>query len=584
MPKAPKSQRLKYVSRKFAAPEKKVDPVRIGSTSDKSSVERPENVFPQTKKEREKARHDKWIQKFNLSNPPDVIKKTKTKKKKKSQRMDVEETLMFSTASLKDSIQAIDIRQNSESQSQVKKSNSQSPPSARTKAARKNIASSYFRRELVKTVANEEHLATIVMPHVSADTFEIILKCIYGGDVDLENMDNRLIFDLMLSADELEFKELSEKLETLFIEEKSHWLLTSFFLVYKSVFNKVDRFKRLENFCIDIIVKYPNIMFDSSEFIFINESALVSLLKRNDLEIEEIKIWDKVIEWGVAQNPGLPSKLEEWTEVNFMSLKITLQRCLPYIRYFQLSTDDVARKLLPYRKILGKQLWCDIMMNLISPDDPIESLILPARKSTNTPMLQRRIKSTILSDEHAAEISSWIDRNPITYPTSDIPYEFQLILRGSRDGFDPQTFWNMSHGHAFTVIVVKVERTGEILGGYNPLTWDQTSNGYKATDDSFIFSLKSGKLQNSILSRVRDHNLAVLYRHPNFQNSYGPYFGGCSELHLFHNRGRIGSCSNQTDCYERPIRRLKRSDEYFNIVDYEVFAVSRKVTYSESWG
>ncbi|CAG8743493.1 15720_t:CDS:1, partial [Acaulospora colombiana] len=43
------------------------------------------------------------------------------------------------------------------------------------------------------------------------------------------------------------------------------------------------------------------------DFVSLRESALISLIKRNDLQMEEIKIWEKVIQWGIAKNPTLPS-------------------------------------------------------------------------------------------------------------------------------------------------------------------------------------------------------------------------------------------------------------------------------------
>ena len=85
--------------------------------------------------------------------------------------------------------------------------------------------------------------------------------------------------------------------------------------------------------------------------------------------------------------------------------------------------------------------------------------------------------STIINKEHVAELSSWIDRRSTAYSFANIPYEFQLILRGSRDGFHPKTFWNMCHGYAGTIVVAKVSGTDEIVGGYNPLAWDNSTTG-----------------------------------------------------------------------------------------------------------
>ncbi|RHZ87215.1 hypothetical protein Glove_38g40 [Diversispora epigaea] len=194
--------------------------------------------------------------------------------------------------------------------------------------------------------------------------------------------------------------------------------------------------KDLKIFCNDIITKYPNIIFDAEDFISLQESNLETLFKRDDLRLEESKIWEYTI----------------------------------------------------YKKILDIQLWEDIMQHLISPNQPIKSIILPSRSvllvQELPPVHLKEPFSTIIFNDHAAEISSWIDRKRITYSSTDYPYEFQLILRGTRDGFAPQTFWR-------TVVIIKVKGSDEILGGYNPLTWDNASSSiYKETRDSFIFSLK----------------------------------------------------------------------------------------------
>ncbi|RHZ65607.1 hypothetical protein Glove_313g42 [Diversispora epigaea] len=59
------------------------------------------------------------------------------------------------------------------------------------------------------------------------------------------------------------------------------------------------------------------------------------------------------------------------------------------------------------------------------------------------------------------------------------PYEFKLSVLRSRDEFDAKTIYNICDKVANTVIILKVKDTGEILGGYNPLEWDNTNNQLK---------------------------------------------------------------------------------------------------------
>ncbi|RHZ87623.1 hypothetical protein Glove_33g165 [Diversispora epigaea] len=428
---------------------------------------------------------------------------------------------------------------------------------------------------------NENNIKIITKPSISSKIFDVILKYIYGGIVNLEKVETRFIFDLMLMANEFELTELSNELETILIEDKASWLKTHFSLVYRSIFVK-ENFKNLESFCNDIVVKYPNLIFDSSDFTSLPESALLSLLKRDDLQMKEVEIWDYVIKWGIAQNSTPPTNLGDWTKENFSTLKTTLQHCLPHIRYFHITIIEIYDKIRPYKKILDKQLWEDINQHLAAPDRPIKSIILPARSVVNTELPPRTTKpfSTIISEEHAAEISSWIDRKIVTYSTANIPYNFELILRGTRDGFAPQTFWNICHGHVCTIVVAKVKGTDEIIGGYNPLAWDNTldgnSNKWMEAKGSFIFSLKNGSIQNSILSRVKNTKSAILQVGKNNQKYFGPYFGYGFSLYSEKSNLNLDSLSCCDNCYVFYEKRVKTSSDRFSIDNYEVFKVLRK--------
>ncbi|RHZ67620.1 hypothetical protein Glove_300g65 [Diversispora epigaea] len=243
----------------------------------------------------------------------------------------------------------------------------------------------------------------------------------------------------------------------------------------------------------------------------------------------------------------------------------------------------------PYKKILDKQLWDDVILHSMSPEKPVKSIVLPARTITNPKLPSSSTKrpistfellssspfSTIINQEHVAELSSWIDRKSTTYSLSSIPYEFQLILRGSRDDFRPKTFWEMCNGRAGTIVVLKVSGTDEILGGYNPLAWDNKVGGgdFIETNSSFIFSLKNGKIENSILSRVVDNNRALYHYDSNCQNVLGPYFGNC-EFMMESNvsdftQDKLRWCDRgpggNDNYYEKQIRS---TTENFSIEDY----------------
>ncbi|RHZ71598.1 hypothetical protein Glove_256g67 [Diversispora epigaea] len=136
-------------------------------------------------------------------------------------------------------------------------------------------------------------------------------------------------------------------------------------------------------------------------------------------------------------NSTIPESLEEWSDENFITLKVTLQQCLPLIRYFHNSNSDVMYKIKSYKKILNKKIWNGLKKLLILPDQFVESIIFPSK----------------------------------------------LV-----------NFWDIYDGHANTIVVIKVKGKSKILGIFNSSAWDRTKVHDMKTNKSFIFSFKDGNI------------------------------------------------------------------------------------------
>ncbi|RHZ84840.1 hypothetical protein Glove_74g200 [Diversispora epigaea] len=394
-----------------------------------------------------------------------------------------------------------------------------------------------------------------------------------------ENLENSVIFNLLITSNELNLEELIEHIQTHFVNNNASWLRLNFSRIYQTIF-QVKNFNIIKDFCNNIVAKYPNTIFESENFQTLPEDTLISIIKRDDLQLEESKIWQYVIQWGKAQNPTLPSNLDEWTNDNFLTLKTTLKQCLSHIRYFSISGKDVFEMISPYQQILEPKLWSDINKKIMTPNKPISSTVLPSRKILNVTLPTRTtLSSNIITDEHTLEISSWIDKRESNY-TENNPYEFELLVRGSRDGFDVKTIYEFCDKVSNTVVVLKVKDTGEILGGYIPCELNKNKNDCINSQDSFTFSLKNTNLKNSILSRVKNFDYAIL----NYPQDSRIYFG--HTLCLVGNlKTEKNSCCLQNEfSYEKPIRSKEFVDKNyfsdckikFNLEEYEVFEVSKK--------
>ncbi|RIB11362.1 hypothetical protein C2G38_115500 [Gigaspora rosea] len=372
----------------------------------------------------------------------------------------------------------------------------------------------------------------------------------------------------MLVACEFLLEELLKHLEAHMIKADAHWLRSRFAYVYKTSFEN-NKLQELQKWSNDIVVKYPNVIFESEEFTLIQENALISLIERDDLQMKEIDIWNYVIKWGIAKNSELPSNTNDWTRENFQTLKVTLKNCLPHIRYFQISGKDVVNNIRPYKKILEKEIWKDLSNKLMAPDQQISSKILPPRIILEQTLPTRTTEpfSKIITEEQKAEIVTWFDKKTNKYDTKSIPYDFKLLLRGSRDGFTKDTFWNLCDKKTNLVVVMRVRGTDEILGGYNPLCWDKSINDYHRCDESFVFSFKNG---TSILSRIKNPQSALY--------SYSGYHGlsfGCGDLHMYDNADQASDGTFGCYCgitqYEKSIR--VSNSTYLSVNEYEIFQI-----------
>ncbi|EXX79068.1 hypothetical protein RirG_009180 [Rhizophagus irregularis DAOM 197198w] len=271
--------------------------------------------------------------------------------------------------------------------------------------------------------------------------------------------------------------------------------------------------------------------------------------------MSEVQIWEHVIKWGLAQNPELSSDPKSYSKEDFNTLKNTLQQCIPFVRFHDLTSKEFSNNILPYKKILPKELYenllKDFLDNNYKPIKKSKPRIIEEIKEINP----KNIDSRIITFQHAELISKWIDKLEITDKIRN-HYEFKLLYRS---GFDaPKGFHKFCDNQPGTVTIVKLKGSNEILGGYNPIEW-KYEESYSVTKDSFIFSFKnSDSIENHILSRVKDEAKAI------YNGNDGPSFG-FRDLRIYGNKLKL-YCRKAS--YEKPITGADTVIE-----KYEVFRI-----------
>ncbi|CAG8661499.1 12060_t:CDS:1, partial [Ambispora gerdemannii] len=168
------------------------------------------------------------------------------------------------------------------------------------------------------------------------------------------------------------------------------------------------------------------------------------------------------------------------------------------------------------------------------------------------------------------------------------PYEFKLLYRGSRDGFAASKFHELCGSQSQTVVVVKINQTERIIGGYNPSIW--SGNIYerlignireslignnsgicygKDAPDAFIFSISGGNVKFS--RSVSGNQIA----YDPCQNT-GPYF--FNDLFISDKCNQNASSWYDPNYFRTPNisiwdKNTDKDSKYFKVDELEVFQI-----------
>ena len=139
----------------------------------------------------------------------------------------------------------------------------------------------------------------------------------YNGTIDINNLNPNKTLELLKACDELNIDELIEDLQNYLIIEKKEWIKQNLVYTHK-ISSHHQLFNLLHNYCNELINENPALFLKSNDFTTIEKSTLMSILEKDDLELEEIDIWDYIIKWGIGQNEELKKDISEWKKKDFV--------------------------------------------------------------------------------------------------------------------------------------------------------------------------------------------------------------------------------------------------------------------------
>ncbi|CAI2173476.1 12791_t:CDS:2, partial [Funneliformis geosporum] len=420
----------------------------------------------------------------------------------------------------------------------------------------------YFHSALSSEYSRKENGCIIFkQPGVSPSIFDMIIKYIYGGTIILDERQGNDLFEILAAADQFLLHELLEHVQDHLIRNKPDWIRRNLVKILHSAI-KQKSYQDLQSYCNKLITEDARILFEAKDFNSVDEDVLVSVLQRDDLGLQEIEIWNKVIQWGKANTSKLKENVSNWKKEDFMYLERTMHRIIPLLRLFQMSPADYCHNVRPYKQILPKNLQEDLLCYYLANDQPKSTIILPPRVS---PI---KIDSTIIGPQHTALIARWLDNEPIV--KQGIQYNFTLLFRASRDGYSIKALRQQCACKGPVILVLRVSESGQLIGGYNPIGWKSMKLGQgQGTKDSFVFSLGDGTSPyDARIARIagnkRDKEIDDLVW-------LGPKFGKGPDLWVRMNTDKSGEA--RKDTYESNVLEVEGR---FRWIECEIFSIMKK--------
>ncbi|CAG8534005.1 12867_t:CDS:2 [Acaulospora morrowiae] len=415
--------------------------------------------------------------------------------------------------------------------------------------------SSYFRGGILShECANNQGVYFVFKkPNITSFTFEVILKFIYIGFINRNELNNANVSEILVAADELGVHKLIIYLRKFLITHTDNFLRRDPAKILYAIANH-EIFEDLKEICMEPIFTDPNILFGSENFLTLKESTWMLILKSEKFIVDEIQIWDYVIKWGVAQDPKIKNNVKDFEDQDFETLGKRLCNFIPLIRFHEISMANFYLRVWPFERILSKELVDDMLhYYMVSDAKPRFDLSSP------------RISSILLKKGHVILFANWIDATDEYERLYQVPYSLRLLYRASRDGNKANNFHQKCDNQGATIVVAKVKDSETLVGGYNPLNWSR--DGYKYTTKSFIYSIKDLNSNSGFtLGRLEGYPSNAIYNN----SALGPAFGKDEDLCC-----RFKSWSSNQGTSRNSYENIHLPNK-FDVSDWEVFKVAMK--------
>ncbi|RIA93820.1 hypothetical protein C1645_873866 [Glomus cerebriforme] len=389
-------------------------------------------------------------------------------------------------------------------------------------------------------------------PNISPQLFEMILRFIYCGKIVLEKLQASDVLKLLIAVDELKIHALILHIQEYLTEHQNEFLQQNPIEILEIAYRH-ETFTDLLNFSFKKICKEPEILFNSDKFINLKGNLLESLLQRDDLLLYEIDIWNSLIKWCLTQHSNISQNPTQWNNEEITVMERTIHKFIPLVRFRYISSENFVTKVYPFKEIIPKDLINNMLLFHMAPNtnQSNEDKRPPRQSKCN-------VDSLIINPNLIKLFANWIYRKEKIFEY--VPYEFRLLYRASRDGNTKVAFHEKCDNKGATIVIIEIN-SEQIVGGYNPLSWD-SSNTYKSTYDSFIFSFQDRyNFQTAKVGLSYGDAYSI-----GCHSSHGPMFGNGNGLNFWEGTWYSGE-NNFYSKVDLPCNFIANNYEVFQVIE-----------------
>src|SRR6185312_1421924 len=170
----------------------------------------------------------------------------------------------------------------------------------------------------------------------------VAIRYIYTGKISYDICKDIGWMRLLEGASKFKLLDLLTAIETYLIDKQSEWIQQNVITVHKYAVTAVSLNKLLA-YRNQIMVSHPDIIFKSNDLATLPKETLITLLKNDELSMDEDDIWMSVIQWATKQVPELKlgDDIDNWSSNDLDTVKDIIADFIPHIRFVSISPKKV---------------------------------------------------------------------------------------------------------------------------------------------------------------------------------------------------------------------------------------------------